>query len=468
MMNHRIKMKNVIVPKVFTDVTPTVLNEETISERKNKVLKRMNEESIDSLLIYADKEHGGSFEYLTGFIPRFEEGLLVIHNSGKSTLILGNENLKMQKFSRIECDMIHYPQFSLPNQPMDNEMILEDIFSKLNLNKKNKVAIAGWKMFSTTTTNPNLMFDVPYFIINALKNTLSSKTQLINGAYLLIGENGARTTNNANEIAHYEYGANLSSTAILEAMNAIKVGKKETEIGSILNRDGQFNTVVTIAAAGKRFENANIYPSDKEIQHGDPISMTVGYKGGLSSRTGFAIKEEKDLPADQSDYIDRVAKPYFNAVVTWIENIKIGKKGKEIYDLIESVLPQSKYGWHLNPGHLTSDEEWLSSPIFKDSEQKIKSGMILQIDIIPSVTGYTGVSAEECIAIADNKLREDIRKNYPQLWERIQIRNEYLTNVLNINLPEEFLPLSNRVAYLRPFLLSKDIAFVKSDMRDNF
>ena len=468
MMNHRIKMKNVIVPKVFTDVTPTVLNEETISERKNKVLKRMNEESIDSLLIYADKEHGGSFEYLTGFIPRFEEGLLVIHNSGKSTLILGNENLKMQKFSRIECDMIHYPQFSLPNQPMDNEMILEDIFSKLNLNKKNKVAIAGWKMFSTTTTNPNLMFDVPYFIINALKNTLSSKTQLINGAYLLIGENGARTTNNANEIAHYEYGANLSSTAILEAMNAIKVGKKETEIGSILNRDGQFNTVVTIAAAGKRFENANIYPSDKEIQHGDPISMTVGYKGGLSSRTGFAIKEEKDLPADQSDYIDRVAKPYFNAVVTWIENIKIGKKGKEIYDLIESVLPQSKYGWHLNPGHLTSDEEWLSSPIFKDSEQKIKSGMILQIDIIPSVTGYTGVSAEECIAIADNKLREDIRKNYPQLWERIQIRNEYLTNVLNINLPEEFLPLSNTVAYLRPFLLSKDIAFVKSDMRDNF
>lgn len=358
-MNHTIKLKNVIEPTIFPDVPPISLNEETIHERKNKVLKRMKEESIETLLIYADKEHGGNFEYLTGFIPRFEEGLLVIDNSEKFTLILGNENLKMQKFARIECDLIHYPQFSLPNQPMDNEIALEDIFSKLNLNKKNKVAVAGWKMFTTKTTDPTTMFDVPYFIIDALKNILSSETELINGAYLLIGEKGSRTTNNANEIAHYEYGANLSSNAILEAMNAIEIGKKETEIGSILNRDGQYNTVVTISATGKRFENANIYPSSKEIQYGDPISMTVGYKGGLSSRTGFVIKEENDLPTEQSDYLDRVAKPYFNAVVTWIENIKIGKTGKEIYDLIESVLPQSEYGWHLNPGHLTSDEEWI-------------------------------------------------------------------------------------------------------------
>ncbi|MFB8550528.1 M24 family metallopeptidase [Enterococcus casseliflavus] len=458
-MNHTIKLKNVIEPTIFPNVPPISLNEETIHERKNKVLKRMKEESIETLLIYADKEHGGNFEYLTGFIPRFEEGLLVIDNSEKFTLILGNENLKMQKFARIECDLIHYPQFSLPNQPMDNEIALEDIFSKLNLNKKNKVAVAGWKMFTTKTTDPTTMFDVPYFIIDALKNILSSETELINGAYLLIGEKGSRTTNNANEIAHYEYGANLSSNAILEAMNAIEIGKKETEIGSILNRDGQYNTVVTISATGKRFENANIYPSSKEIQYGDPISMTVGYKGGLSSRTGFVIKEENDLPTEQSDYLDRVAKPYFNAVVTWIENIKIGKTGKEIYDLIESVLPQSEYGWHLNPGHLTSDEEWMSSPIYKDSEETIQSGMILQIDIIPSVSGYTGVSAEECIAIADRKLREQIKRDYPNLWDRIQTRKEYLINVLNINLTEEILPLSNTVAYLRPFLLSKNTAF---------
>ncbi|MCT8193365.1 Xaa-Pro aminopeptidase, partial [Pseudomonas monteilii] len=80
-MNHTIKLKNVIEPTIFPDVPPISLNEETIHERKNKVLKRMKEESIETLLIYADKEHGGNFEYLTGFIPRFEEGLLVIDNS---------------------------------------------------------------------------------------------------------------------------------------------------------------------------------------------------------------------------------------------------------------------------------------------------------------------------------------------------------------------------------------------------
>jgi hypothetical protein len=36
-----------------------------------------------------------------------------------------------------------------------------------------------------------------------------------------------RTVNSANELAHYEYGANLASTAILTALNAIEPGKRK-------------------------------------------------------------------------------------------------------------------------------------------------------------------------------------------------------------------------------------------------
>ncbi|MFS0838663.1 M24 family metallopeptidase [Paenibacillus sp. 1P03SA] len=285
--------------------------------------------------------------------------------------------------------------------------------------------------------------------------------KLVNAAHLFIGgDGGVRTKNNANEIAHYEYGANLASTCMLRAMNEVEVGRTEAEIGDKLTADGQYHSVVTIAAAGQRFEKANFYPTHKKIQLGDPLSLTTGFKGGLSSRTGFVIESEKQLPSAQKDYLDRVAKPYYRAVVTWLETIRIGMRGGELYTQIENVFPKNEYHWHLNPGHLVSDEEWMSSPIYEGSTEIIKSGMIFQIDIIPSVSGYTGVSAEECAAVADQSLKDEIKRQYPGLWQRITTRRTYMENELNLKLSEDVLPLSNTAAYLRPFYLAKSQAFV--------
>jgi hypothetical protein len=73
---------------------------------------------LDTLIVYADKEHGGNFEYLTGFIP-VSKKLLVLHRDGEAVLVLGNENLKLAGHARLENRVIHAPWFSLPNQPMD-------------------------------------------------------------------------------------------------------------------------------------------------------------------------------------------------------------------------------------------------------------------------------------------------------------------------------------------------------------
>ncbi len=41
-------------------------------------------------------------------------------------------------------------------------------------------------------------------------------------------------------------------------------------------------------------------------------------------------------------------------------------------------MPQERYHWGLCPGHLTSDEEWLSSNIYKGSTETIQSGMLFK------------------------------------------------------------------------------------------
>ena len=453
-----IQLQTTTPPRKFTDVPPVFLTDETMLARKDKVLAGMKAQGFDALVIYADKEHGGNFEYLTGFVPRFEEGLLVLDKTGAATVILGNENLKMAQHSRIPVTLKHCPYFSLPNQPMDNETSLETLFNETGLNTHARIGLVGWKMFTATAADNTALFDLPYFIVEAIKN--STTAQLANAAHLFIrGDNGARVTNNENEIAHYEYGANLASNCILNAMNAVEPGVRETELGALLAAEGQYQTVVTIAATGQRFEKANFYPTYKKLERGQPLSMTTAFKGGLSSRTGFVIADENELPENQKDYLDRVAKPYFAAVASWLENIRIGMPGGELYQLIETVLDKKQYGWHLNPGHLSADEEWMSSPVYPHSGETLKSGMIMQIDIIPSVPGYSGVSAEESVALADEALQRKIQATYPALWERITTRRAYIRNVLKINLADEVIPLSNAVAYLRPFLLAKDKAF---------
>ncbi|MCB5239577.1 M24 family metallopeptidase [Niallia circulans] len=454
--DEKIILKKVQLPYTFNDVEPVYLTEATMEQRAKKVLDLMKEDNFDSLVIYADKEHGSNFEYLTGFIPRFEEGLFVLKKTGQASFILGNENLKMSKYARLQGELYHYPLFSLPNQPMENEKSLDSILSDIDFSNDKKIGLIGWKMFTSTQYDNSAIFDIPHFIVEAVRNICTIEAEIVNAAYLFIGGGkGARTINNANEIAHYEYGANLSSTSMLKAMNAVEIGVKESYLGNLLNAEGQTNNVVTIAATGVRFEKANLYPTSKQLKLGDTLSLTTGYKGGLSSRAGFVVESAEQLPDNQRDYLEKVAIPYFKTVVFWLENIRIGMYGGEFYKMIEEVYPKEKYHWHLNPGHLVADEEWMSSPIYPSSKETLKSGMVFQIDIIPFITGYGGVSAEECIALADEELRNQINNEYPHLWGRIEKRRYYIQHELGINLPEHVIPLSNLVAYLRPFFLNK-------------
>lgn len=452
-----IKLKEVEAPKPEEGLIPVMLSDETMQNRKARLLENMQKDGFDAVVVYADLEHGSNFEYLCGFLPRFEEALLILHANGKAFMVLENENLNKAGKARIEAVPIHMPHFSLPNQPMQTEKSVAQILASCELEDAEKIGLIGWKNFTSHVEDNHLLFDLPYFLVEALK-TVCGKAQFTNAAYLLIGENGVRTTNNANEFAHYEYGAALAGNCILKTMDRLKVGKTEMEMAETLAADGQRHSVVTIMATGARFEKANLYPGNKQIQCGDKISITTGFKGGLQSRAGYAVECAEQLPEKEQDYLKAVAIPYFQAVKTWLETIKIGINGNDLYEAVETVLPKEEYGWTLNPGHLCADEEWMSSPIYPQSEETLQSGMLFQIDIIPSVNGYGGVSCESGILLADEQLRKAIAKEYPAVWERIVKRRAYMQEVLGIRIQEDVLPTSMATAYLRPYLLKKEMA----------
>ncbi|MDO5516913.1 MAG: M24 family metallopeptidase [Clostridium sp.] len=439
---------------------PVPLSDETIIERKSRVLEYMNEKNLDKLVIYGDVEHGYNFMYLVGYFTRFEEGLLVIDRSGEMTLMLGNENLNKCSKARVSCDPVHVSLFSLPNQPNRKDCTLEELMVEAGIGKNQKIGIVGWKHFTSQIEECRHIYDIPSYIVDTIRKIAGDDSCLSNETEIFIGENGVRTINNANEIAHYEFGAALASDCMLDAMDLLECGVSEFELGDALTRYGQHTNVVTIAASGARFVKGNMFPTANKVKIGDTISLTVGYAGGSSSRAGYAVSSGEELPEGAEDYMDRIAVPYYRAYASWLENIHIGMKGDEMFQGTESVLPREEYHWSLCPGHLTAEEEWMSSPIYEGSQEVLKSGMIFQIDIIPSVSGLGGVSAESTVVLADEKLKDDIRREYPEMWERMQKRIEYIRSELHINLSQDVLPMCSTVAYLRPYLLNKDHALV--------
>ncbi len=441
---------------------PVALTDNTMSGRKKKILDRMHRKHLDKLLVYCDVEHSGNFSYLIGFYTRFEEAVLILDKGGEMVLMLGNENLNKCSKARFPCRPIHVSLFSLPNQPNRTDKSFAELLSEAGLRKGQRIGIVGWKLFTCTADDAETMFDVPGFILDAVRHLVGDPHLISNETALFIGKDGARITNTVNEIAHYEFGASLASDCILDAMDAVEAGVSELTLGDKLTRFGQHTSVTTIASTGERFVKGNLFPADRVVRIGDPISLTVGYSGGLSSRAGYAVHSRSELPNSAKTYLEELAVPYFRAYAKWLETVRIGMTGGELYRTIETVLPKAEYNWSLCPGHLTAEEEWLSSPIYENSCEILQSGMIFQIDIIPSRPGMSGVSAESTIVLADDELKRQIRREYPDLWNRMQNRIRYIKERLTIDLSGDILPMCSTVGYLRPYLLNRKKALVIS------
>lgn len=434
--------------------------DEVYQHRLQKALVKMQTRNLDFMFIYADREHYGNFDYLTGYGPRFEEALLILSKSGKAYTLLGNECQGLYKYSRIPSEGILCQAFSLPNQPIDQHRDLEQVFRTIGIKESHCVGLVGWKLIYPVYGSI-MDSDVPSFIVESVRSIVG-KDKAINVTDTFIHpEYGIRVICDEHEIAYLEYGATYASDTVQKILLNTRTGLNEVEISQFGTYGCLPTTTFPKVLAGSRIDMGMVSPTTNEIKLGDRFQVSVGLIGGLTNRRGFAAYTEQDLPEQSQGYLDKIVKPYFAVVANWYEMIGIGISCGELYDMVETTYPKETYGWFLNPGHLIATEEWLSSPICKGSDIILKSGMCLQMDIIPSApTHYAAPNCEDGLAIADEALRLKLRTIYPDVYQRIENRRNFMMDVLHIRLKPEVLPLSNLAGLYRPFMLNRDMALV--------
>ena len=63
----QIKYDYIQKPEAEAASFPVDLTDKTMEDHRHKILEKMKCDNLDFLFVYADREHGGNFGYLTGF-----------------------------------------------------------------------------------------------------------------------------------------------------------------------------------------------------------------------------------------------------------------------------------------------------------------------------------------------------------------------------------------------------------------
>jgi hypothetical protein len=234
---------------------------------------------------------------------------------------------------------------------------------------------------------------------------------------------------------------------------------REYEAAALLGQMGMPLSCHTMMTSGERAWFGLLSPGSRVMQKGDAVTTAYGVQGALNCRAGWLAEGPSDLDPAVQDYVDVLVKPYFEAIVQWLETVGIGLEGGTLDAIIRKRLGDPFFGVKLNPGHLIHLDEWMHTPIAKGSKAKLKSGMALQVDVIPGTGGpYFTTNIEDGIALLDARGRAAFAEKYSSAMERIHLRREFMEDQLGIRLKPECLPFSNIAGWLPPFWLSPNLA----------
>lgn len=447
--NGTARLRPVDLPEFGMPGSMPVIPEHLYIERMDRFRMRFTELGYDRVVVYADREHSANLSYLTGFDPRFEEALLIVGGEGKPTILVGNECVAMAEAAPLEMNVRLFQDFSLPGQPRDRSPLLTEALADEGIGPGRRVGAVGWKTFSDAR-----MLDIPSYIADEIRSAAGGANVDNATGILIDAGDGMRVHNELEQLAYFEWAACQTSSGVHRLILGLEPGLTEHEAVSLLGWNGTPLSCHLMLTAGERARLGLLSPGDRRIERGDPLTVAFGIWGALNCRAGFVVYGDHELPENIGDYVERLVAPYFETVAEWYRALHVGQRGAVLHDIVDRRLGDPFFGIFLNPGHQIHLDEWVNTPVGPGSEVELRSGMALQVDIIPATgTPYFTTNIEDGIVLADATLRERFAAGYPDAWTRIQRRREFMRDSLGIDLHPDVLPLSNMPAHLTPYLL---------------
>lgn len=462
--NPNVRLTEIELPDFGAPETYPEIPKAIYADRFDRFRQRLRDAGLTAAIVYADREHFANLSYLTGFDPRFEEALMVVAAGRDPVILTGPENQGTAKRSAIDVEVKLYPPFGLLGQERSRAPALAELLSSAGIVEGAKVGAVGWKYFGPhESATPDAWIEVPAFIVDTLRSIVGSAGQVSNAtAILMAASDGLRAINEIDQLARFEFTASHSSEAVERVLFGLRAGMREFEAASLMRPIGLPLCCHPMLSAGERATLGLLSPSDRVIERGDPFTTAFGLVGALTARAGFVVADASELPQNIRDYAERLAGPYFACAAEWYETIGIGVTGGEIDALVKRHLGDKFFNIFLNPGHLIHLDEWMNTPIYPGSSERLQSGQAIQLDIIPATgSPYFTTNIEDGIALLDERGRSAFAEKYPEAWSRIAARRSFMADVLGIRLKPEVLPFSNLQGYLPPFVLSPGRAFTR-------
>jgi hypothetical protein len=406
------------------------------------------------LVVYADREHLANMAFLSGFEPRFEEALLILGPENRRIVVVGNESISYVPVAGLPgLEVVLCQTFSLMGQTRAEKPNLVNVLTEIALFKGDTIALVGWKYLGPDEWTGALpTFQAPAFIVDTLRAVAGDPAAVSDATSVLMHpQDGLRSVVDVHQLAAIEWGAARSSAAVWRIVSGTRAGDDEFLAASRMGYAGEeLSCHVMLASASPSSPVIGLRsPNGRRIVRGDGITTAVGYWGGLSSRAGLLAEHDEGFLA--------IAKAYFRGLVAWYGAVDIGVSGGEIFDRTVDTLREGGLDSALNPGHLIGHDEWSHTPMRPGSKETIRSGMPLQVDIIPTpMPDNWALNNEDSVIIADEALRGELETLYPELHARITARRAFMRDQLGVDLKPAILPTSNIPLCLPPFWLASD------------
>ncbi len=411
----------------------------------------------DWLIVYGDREHYANLTYLTGYDPRFEEGILLLGAGGRRVLLVGNEGLDYASLLTLPLDVVLCQSLSLPGQDRSRAPRLGDVLRAAGLGAGQSLALVGWKGIEPDEWAGRFpTFFAPALLVDTLRDLVGDPGALRDATPILLHPtDGLRATNEVEQIVAFEWAAARATAAVRRIQVGVRPGMTELAAVGQMGYEGDPLSTHVLFASGTGPIVGLRSAGSRRIARGDGITTGFGFWGGLCARAGLVDDENRA-------FLDQLAIPYFRGLATWYETVGVGAAGGTVYERVTSVLAEGGLRSALNPGHLTGHDEWVHSPMVPGGTGTLRSGMAFQCDVIPTPAppGWA-INCEDPIVFADEALRADLATRYPDVWARIAARQRFMRDSLGVAIGDDVLPLSTIPAYLAPLWLAPNTVLVR-------